>query len=344
VSETDSVARTAPIILLVEDDEFDRMTLTRMLEESGYSVMAAGCADDALHIFSKSHSDIALILASLRLSDAQRIGLIEAVDRVDVRKPVIVARPRPSHRPNSGADSGRLAMFAELIANVQRRLAPSTHTTDHDAPLRVGGANRYAIEGPARSPSSFTGASNPADDFNWSLRDEETDDIEVAPYAEDGAVEHAAVNEEAPHGSAVAAEQPLPTYPRRRIPSLALIDMPDLRSCLAEESRTRRIRQRRLRNIGMVAGAGCLPLVLITLLPAPATRARAIEPDAEAPAPLASTSLSARVGLVPLISGSRLDRSSLADDLIPGLYTGSETAAAPRAQSKRSHAFRVGWK
>jgi CheY-like chemotaxis protein len=71
----------------VEDDEFDRMTLTRMLEKCGYGVMAAKRVKNALDAFTINHPQLALVLASARLSNAERIRFAHALSRIDERVP-----------------------------------------------------------------------------------------------------------------------------------------------------------------------------------------------------------------------------------------------------------------
>jgi CheY-like chemotaxis protein len=260
-----SVSRSTPIILLVEEDEFDRMTLTRMLNESGCRVMAASRAARGLDAFTINHANISLVLASTRLTDAERIRLVEALHRIDARVPVVVAGWRASHRPNSGEDSGRSSIFAELIADV----------LDH---LRVP---------------------HPLSPQPLKVRP-----IEYEPQEDAGVYEDE------------FDDEPVAVTPAPRLPPLPT---PDLRSYLADLSRARQMRRRRFRAIGITVAAGCAPLVITTLLRAPATTARATEEatiSATASSPLPSVSLSDRVGIVPLVSGPRVHRSSLADDLL----------------------------
>jgi CheY-like chemotaxis protein len=88
--------RSAPVILLIEDDEFDRMTLTHMLEESGCSVMASRRGKSAVDTFAIYHRGIALVLASSGLSDVERIRLVEALYRIAPYVPIVIAARRAS--------------------------------------------------------------------------------------------------------------------------------------------------------------------------------------------------------------------------------------------------------
>jgi hypothetical protein len=106
---------------------------------------------------------------------------------------------------------------------------------------------------------------------------------------------------------------------------LPSITSPDPRIYFAALNRTRRARRRRIRRIGLVVAAG--PLLVTTLLQMRTTTARAIAQDATVTQPLASASISARVGLVPLVSGARVNRSALAAQLGPALRAGSDALA-----------------
>jgi hypothetical protein len=337
------VPEHSPIILLIEDDEFDRITLTRLLRESGCRIMSVSDTADALDIFALNRSHIALILASLRLSDVQRIRLLEAVNRVDARTPVIVGAPRPSHRPNSGEDSGRSAIFADLIASVLRRL-------DHPAALPSTTVH-HVSQAP---PMPATHAPNPDPVLSWPPGNEELDDIESCRRGEIPVIEEQTCGDETTTHAAGAGAEPRPMRTGRRLPSLVMMAPRDLRSELAEEARTHRVRQHRLRTIGLAAAAGCVPVLIITLLPPPTTTtARALEQEVNVPAPigselpkllLASTSLSTRVGLVPLVSGPRMQPSTLANDLVPTLHADLHTDKPRRTRPDRSRGYSFGRK
>jgi hypothetical protein len=63
----------------------------------------------ALNTFSLNHLHLALVLASARLSDVERIRLLDGLSRIDARLPIIMARQHASHRPISGQDCERPA-------------------------------------------------------------------------------------------------------------------------------------------------------------------------------------------------------------------------------------------
>jgi DNA-binding NtrC family response regulator len=73
-------------ILLVEDEDKLRRVLTLQLESSGYEVEATGSAEDALKLVDRCQ----LILTDLRLPAMDGLALLEAIQRQNLRTPVVV--------------------------------------------------------------------------------------------------------------------------------------------------------------------------------------------------------------------------------------------------------------
>jgi hypothetical protein len=285
-----ALERTGPIILLIEDDEFDRATLTRMLEEAGYRVIAANRGTSAIDTFAINHQRVSLVLASTGLSDVERIRLDKALYRIDPFVPVVIAARRPLHRPNSGEDVARHKAFLTLIGEVHRLLrrssaraaaqAQSFAQVQAPAPeaefARPAGARHSAPPQPSQPARASQSRGGAADEQGVFFPD-------IAPLAWSGS---------------------------SQLKSVANLDP---RSYLKRLSSARRSRRRRLGRISIaVAAACCAPLVVAPLWHWRSTVARAIAQ--EEPAPLASASLS---GVVPLVSAAHLKRPNLAADLAP---------------------------
>jgi CheY-like chemotaxis protein len=311
--------RNAPIILLIEDDEYDRVTLTRMLKEHGYGVISAN-GKAAVDTFAINHQRVALVLASTGLSDVERIKLDQALYRIDPFVPVVIAARRASHRPNSGEDSGRSTAFATLIGEVQRLL--------HNEAARAAAQAQSFARVQAPLPGSGSGAA-PAPPRSVS---QSTPDAELAPDADVTANRHGVFFPDLPD------VEPLRWTGSSHITAISTLDP---RSYLTQLSHTRRARWKRVRRVGLlVAAAGCAPLVvplLLEMLPMMQTRiARAVALDepvtrkAQVTPPLASASISARMGIVPLVSSAHVTRSNFAGDL------GTTLRAAPKTPSKRT--------
>jgi CheY-like chemotaxis protein len=310
--------RRVPVILLIEDDEADRMTLARMLKECGYNVMAASRGADALDTFVIHHLQLALVVSSSRLSDFGRAQLFDALNRIDGRVPIVVATRYASHGPN-GEDPGRASAFAELIAQVQ-----------------------YRLQGTASAPASAASApvsSLPSHRaFTWPLQDQDVDAIEWADVIEEEAINHNAINDEVRSG-----EELLERVGRSE--GLKPIASRDPRNYLTSLSRARRTRRRRISRIGITVAAGSAVFVT-ALLEIRTPTARAIAPNAAVTgslsrvAPLPSAPVSGRMGTVLLVPASRLNRSNLAEDLMATFPSGSRARATAPAERKRSREFR----
>jgi CheY-like chemotaxis protein len=293
--------RSTSIILLIEDDEFDRTTLTRLLEESGYGVMSTS-RRAAADTFAINHHSIALILASAGMTDAERIRLLQSLHRIDAYVPVVVGARRATHRPNSGEDSGRHSVFLALVAEVERRL-------DVAAAQAAAQAESFAqVQAPAPgAPSAPASASSPAS-------------APAFVFAHDASVHHALPT--STDGAGTADGVFFPDFPDVPPPlwsgssRLTTVANLDPRNYFRQLSSQRRSRHRRARRIVMMLAAACAaPLIVAPLIQMRPTIARAIAEYAVETPPLASASLSARVGVVPLVSSSHVERSRYADDL-----------------------------
>jgi CheY-like chemotaxis protein len=300
-----------PIILLVEDDEFDRTTLTRMLEERGCDVITTR-GKHALDTFSLNHTHLALVLASARLSDAERIRLSDGLSRIAPRMPVIMARQHASHRPNSGQAGERPALFAELLREVQRRLQAASA----QAPAPGLSVRHLAVDG----HQAFVRKSKPA--FNWPMLDDELNDIEGIHPATDRTVTQGTAPQD---GDTDLDER---VWRVERTPLLE-ITSPDPRDYFAALQRERRARLQRVGRIAAAIAGGSALLMLITLLQMPRTTARGVED-----APVAMTrsgSISVPGGIVALVSAAQV--TGYPADHLATLRAG--THAAPARQPFR---------
>ena len=76
-------------ILLVEDEEVMRTLVTEVLSSSGYKVLTAEDGEQAMKIFSRFHSDIALVLSDIRLPKLGGDRMLKIMKRIDPRVPVV---------------------------------------------------------------------------------------------------------------------------------------------------------------------------------------------------------------------------------------------------------------
>jgi hypothetical protein len=280
--------RRAPIILLIEPDDTDRMTLNRMLSDRGYRVMAASRGVDALDTFVIHHPQIALVLSNSRLPDIGGNQLCGALHRIDARVPVVISR-HGDYWPDSRDSASRSFAFIELLADVQRRLQPST-TVD----------GWYATPGAGIA-------------FTWPVRDDELDEMEGYELDDqfDDRTAYRATDSRAqarvPHGEVLENV----TSPSDKLKPIA---PRDLRNYLAAQESARRLRLRRVVRIGMVlATLIIVAIAVLTEIRATKTR-RAIAQYGPTPSRLSATSVTPQFGTVRLISAKRVNSSNVADD------------------------------
>jgi CheY-like chemotaxis protein len=315
------LVRHAPVILLIEDDEADRMTLARLLRRCGYSVMAARRGAEANNTFVIHHLHISLVLVSSRLSEFGRALVFDALSRIDARVPIVMATRYAPRRISPGEDPRGSLVFAELIAEVENRLqgapAPFGPSAPRDEVTAVDEGVVFAAAPTVRLSSGSRGS------FNWPLRNEDIDEVEFAEAVGDRSV----VDEGFDEGTLLRQAGP----PRRNLKS---ISSPELRHYLARLSRERRIRRHRMSLIGMTVAAGSA-LVITVLLEMRTSTARAITQEVVSPL-LPSAPISKRVGIVHLVSAEQVNRSSLADDIVSTLRTNAVPPAANPAERTRA--------
>ncbi len=56
----------SPLIIVVDDDVFERMGASYMFSDAGYRVLEAGSADEALHLF-ESNTDVRLLFTDVSM-------------------------------------------------------------------------------------------------------------------------------------------------------------------------------------------------------------------------------------------------------------------------------------
>jgi DNA-binding response OmpR family regulator len=75
-------------VLIIEDDQMFRMTLSAFLEDSGYLVMEAADGAEGVDLFSREHPDI--VLTDLRMPVLDGFGVIVRLREMSPGTPVIV--------------------------------------------------------------------------------------------------------------------------------------------------------------------------------------------------------------------------------------------------------------
>lgn len=121
--------RTTPLILVIDDDEAIRRSLTRELALAGYQTLAAADGVEGRYLFEHHLPD--LVITDLAMPRADGFAVISAVRRTD-RTPVLVLSVRGEEEDkvralDLGADDYVIKPFSlrELLARVRSQLRRS---------------------------------------------------------------------------------------------------------------------------------------------------------------------------------------------------------------------------
>jgi two-component system, response regulator PdtaR len=123
-------SQTNPLVMIVDDDVFERMGASYMFSDAGYRVLEAESADEALQ-FLESTADVRLLF-----TDVSMPGLMSGADlahRVAERWPgigIIITSGRPQPKP--------LPLGAQFHAKPYQPTNVLQHARDMIAPLGDG--------------------------------------------------------------------------------------------------------------------------------------------------------------------------------------------------------------
>jgi two-component system KDP operon response regulator KdpE len=148
------VARTIPLILIVDDDEDTAGTLTTELTAAGYEAVRAADGQEGLDLFTRCRPD--LVLTDDMMPRLSGFGLIEAIRRSD-RTPIIAILERAGDGDriralDLGADDtlAKPFSFNELLARVRaqlRRFGASGPAILEFPGLRIDRERRHVLQG-----------------------------------------------------------------------------------------------------------------------------------------------------------------------------------------------------
>ena len=120
------MTRTAPLLLVVDDDPAIRELLARELSLAGYETVTAADGEEGRELFARHHPD--LVVTDLAMPRAGGLALIAAVRRID-RTPILVLSVRGEEEDkvralDLGADDYVTKPFSlrELLARLRAQL------------------------------------------------------------------------------------------------------------------------------------------------------------------------------------------------------------------------------
>lgn len=129
------VNETPPLVLVVDDDEDVRRSLSRLLRAEGYAVLAWGSAEDFLRDALPDRA--ACLLLDLRLPDVDGLGLLAAVRRQATPPPIVFLTGHGDIRTSVRAIRAGAFDFLEKPVEADRLVASVARAVTHDRETRA---------------------------------------------------------------------------------------------------------------------------------------------------------------------------------------------------------------
>ena len=124
-------------ILIVDDEEMDRVLLSQILHQAGHEALFAPNGEAALRIWNKSPVD--LVVTDIVMPGLDGLGLIEALKEEDPWIRVIAISGVTAKKLNEAARAGALAILTkpvdpeELLQEIHRALEETGSWRDVEA-------------------------------------------------------------------------------------------------------------------------------------------------------------------------------------------------------------------
>jgi len=123
-------------ILIVDDEEMDRVILSQVLHQAGHEALFAPNGEAALRIWKKSPAD--MVVTDIVMPGLDGLGLIEALKEEDPWIRVIAISGVSAKKLNEAARAGALAILTkpvdpeELLQEISRALSENGSWRDVD--------------------------------------------------------------------------------------------------------------------------------------------------------------------------------------------------------------------
>jgi len=118
-------------ILVVDDEEMDRVLMGYILREAGHETLLASDGESALRIWRSESID--LVVTDIVMPEMDGLNLLEAIRMEDPGLPIIAVSGISAKRLNKAARAGARAILtkpvdpSELLAEVEEALDPGRH-------------------------------------------------------------------------------------------------------------------------------------------------------------------------------------------------------------------------
>jgi CheY-like chemotaxis protein len=100
-------------VLIVDDEEMDRLIASRVVEQAGHTPVFAGDGEAAMKTYKEN--DIALVITDLQMPKLDGLGLIRGIRAHDPDAAIIAVSGLPQHL-DAAKESGAVAAFVKPIA------------------------------------------------------------------------------------------------------------------------------------------------------------------------------------------------------------------------------------
>ena len=132
-------------VLVVDDEDLTRQTITRMLEAGGFTVVTATNGAEALEYLSKRSADVDIVLSDVTMPEMNGIDLSYHIRDRYPRMPVAIVSGDVSDLEKSIIGRARRAIHQEAVP---RRVAVQRSARGHTAPV----GRRQLVKGKRAAP------------------------------------------------------------------------------------------------------------------------------------------------------------------------------------------------
>lgn len=119
-------------ILIVDDEEMDRVLLSEILQQAGHETLFAPDGNVALRIWKNSRVD--LVVTDIVMPELNGLELLEALKREDPRVRIIAISGITARRLNEAARAGAMAILVKPI-DPEELVQEITRALEADDPL-----------------------------------------------------------------------------------------------------------------------------------------------------------------------------------------------------------------
>ena len=117
-----AAGKTPRTILLVDDDESVCRVVSRQLQGSGFVVLTAGCAEDALTMLRDPASAVSAVVSDVRMPGMSGVELVSTMIAEGIQRPVVLVSGMMDEKlPESWPETAQVRFLAKPLSGVALR-------------------------------------------------------------------------------------------------------------------------------------------------------------------------------------------------------------------------------